>query len=383
MNVLKEIIDVDKYHSELSDIIINDNEGSLVFIDTNILIWIYRLNSESFKEITFLFNDLSAKSKLIIPIWVVHEYNNLLNNNSELVFFPFKKRLKSLEVDIMHLEEIGRLLADNEFCKKLGFINKREFIKEIKNESDSLIKKIHLLNEKNNFKTEKRREYIEKLIENTNSKIRIDQIISESTNFDFRFKHQIPPGFEDEAKSNNKYGDIIIWKDILLNCIQKSIKKCLFLSLDLKKDWVFSPQKLILNKKLINNNVEPKFHFIHPWLDQEFSDATGGTIIFSDIKLLTDVLYSPDYNMMEFEKFKSLAKTVNIELKNNETNQIIEWLIVHGEKLELLKSTVCKWENDPGEVDMDELRQWGIKNITLDIDFRKVDWTNIFLQLFL
>lgn len=62
MNVLKEIIDVDKYHSELSDIIINDNEGSLVFIDTNILIWIYRLNSESFKEITFLFNDLSATS---------------------------------------------------------------------------------------------------------------------------------------------------------------------------------------------------------------------------------------------------------------------------------------------------------------------------------
>lgn len=383
MKVLKETINIDKYYHELAEIIIHPDQNNLVFIDTNILIWLYRLNNESFNEFSKFLNELSSQESLVIPTWVVHEYNNLLITNSEIVFFPFKKRLKTLDSDINHLTEIARLLADNEFSKKHGFSNKREFIKEIQSETESLKKKIRILNDKNNFKNEKRREYIEELITKNCSNTKIKNLLNKTKNFDFRFSHQIPPGFEDNTKISNKYGDLLIWKDIILNCKKKKSEKNLFISLDLKRDWVYYPQKIIKNGNFINNNIEPKFHYIAPWLEQEFFDETNENIIFSDVKLLVDILYSPDYNMMDFENFKNLAKTADIELNNNETNQVIEWLIVNNEKLQYLRNTICNWQVSPGEVDIEELKKWAVSNINLNIDFQKADWNNIFVQLFI
>lgn len=383
MKVLKEIIDVDLYNRDLTEIIIYPNKNDLIFIDTNILIWMFRLNNESFIEFSRLLSDLSNKGNLIIPNWVIHEYNNLLNSNSEIIFSPFKKRLKAIESDIIYLEEVGRLLADNDFSKKHGFINKKKFVEEIKHETNSIIKKIRLLSDKNNFKNETRREFIEDLIKKNSSQIKIEELLNEVDKFDFRFTHKIPPGFEDILKPNNKYGDILIWKDIVLNCIKKMPNASLFLSLDVKKDWVYNPKKIKVNREIKNNTQEPRFNYILPWLEQEFFDATGKRILFSNIKQLADVLYSPDYNSMEFERFKSIAKTINIELNQNETHKVIEWLIVNDDKLNLLSNTICKWDRSPGEVDIDELKNWGITNIPLKIDFAKINWNDVFVQLFI
>ena len=65
------------------------NDSSLVFIDTNVLIWLYRLNEDSFIEFRRLLNDLIDKYRLVIPNWVVHEYNNLLILNSEEYILNF------------------------------------------------------------------------------------------------------------------------------------------------------------------------------------------------------------------------------------------------------------------------------------------------------
>ena len=381
MKVLKKIIDVDEYNIQLADIIIHPNENKLVFIDTNILIWMFRLNNQSFLELSKLLDNLAFHDCLVIPIWAIHEYNNLLNSNAEIIFSPFKKQLKSLETEINKLEELGRLLVDDFFSKKHGYKNKKEFIEEIKQENKSLIKKITLLSDKNNFNNDERRTYIEDLITKNSSRINTTDLLSETSKFDFRFEHKIPPGFEDELKPNNKYGDLLIWKDIMLNSIKKSSKKCLFISLDIKKDWVYSPQKLILNKEIKNNTG--KFTYITPWLEQEFHDITGSEILFSNIKQLIDILYSPDLNPMDFGDFKGLAKTTNIELVNNETNKIIDWLIINEEHLSLLTNTICKWNHSPDEVNIDKLKNWIVENITIKIDFQKVNWDNIFLQLFI
>lgn len=51
-----------------------------------------------------------------------------------------------------------------------------------------------------------------------------------------RYKLRMPPGYMDSKKRDNKYGDYIIWKEILIYAEKKACDIC-FVSGDLKEDW--------------------------------------------------------------------------------------------------------------------------------------------------
>lgn len=384
MKVISQASDVDQYYNNLADIIIERNPGSeLVFIDTNILIWTLRLDQDSFLELTKWFNLLISCNSLVIPIWVIQEYNSLISTNSELVFSPYKKRLKELENNLKFLTDTARLVIDNQTSKKNGYINKKDFIDQMMNEVNSLGSKIKILTEKSNFKIEDRQKYIERLINKGKSDTKLDELMANISDFEFRFRNLIPPGFEDSNKTSNKYGDVLIWKDILLTSKRRSSTKALFLSLDLKKDWVFNPNKILVDDKEVHNNGSKKHFELHPWLNKEYFDYTSGQIFISDIKTLTEILYSTKFNFSNFSNYKNLAKSIDIQLNKDETEKTIEWLVVNGHKLHLLASTICKWERDPGEVDLDELKEWCKNNIQTSIDWNHVDWAEVFAQLFI
>lgn len=52
-----------------------------------------------------------------------------------------------------------------------------------------------------------------------------------------RYKKQIPPGWKDAEKGDNRYGDLINWKEIL-RLAKQNQKSVLFISNDQKEDWV-------------------------------------------------------------------------------------------------------------------------------------------------
>lgn len=68
---------------------------------------------------------------------------------------------------------------------------------------------------------------------------------------EIRFKHEMPPGYEDAVKDKrqsasfmyggqqyeSKYGDLIVWKQLINHAKAKSIKKIIFLTDDEKEDW--------------------------------------------------------------------------------------------------------------------------------------------------
>lgn len=387
MKVASETIDFDNQKKIISEILFlsdDSNESKLVFIDTNILIWLYRLDNDSFKELKKLFYSLSYNNQLVIPKWVIHEYNKHLINYEENVFYPYKQSLKSLGKNIKHLEEIGRLVVDNDFAKESDFKNKKEFIDAIKEDIGKMSSKIRLLTNKNNYQNNDRRSYIEELIESNSSKAKINEITSSINNYEFRYSHLIPPGFEDNNKLENKYGDLIIWKEILENCIKYNSKKILFISLDSKKDWVYSPLKIILDGKTINNaNQAIKYYSILPWLEEEFKEIVGGEkIVISNMHLLTRVLFSPEYNY-DYANYKNIAKVIDVELEKTDTNKVIQWLFENDETVTLLIHSICKWEYTPEEINIENLKKWFEENIKLDCDYNNVNWGNVIGEIFI
>lgn len=52
-----------------------------------------------------------------------------------------------------------------------------------------------------------------------------------------RYASKIPPGYRDAGKSNNQYGDLIIWNEVL-KFAKNNNTSVIFVSRDLKDDWI-------------------------------------------------------------------------------------------------------------------------------------------------
>ena len=92
-----------------------------------------------------------------------------------------------------------------------------------------------------------------------------------------RYKENIPPGFKDNSKpGNDKFGDLIIWKEIINKAKADSID-VIFISDDRKEDWwldhqgkTISPRPELL--KEFNIETQKNCHFYKPFQFLEFSN---------------------------------------------------------------------------------------------------------------
>lgn len=66
------LLDVDKYYSQLVQLIAEDD--CHVFFDTNIISQMYRLNSAARNEFYNWLSSLNTRAH--VPNWAIHEYSN-------------------------------------------------------------------------------------------------------------------------------------------------------------------------------------------------------------------------------------------------------------------------------------------------------------------
>ena len=254
------------------------DKNTVFIFDTNVLLDIY-----SYKEITRedFFSSLGRlKGNIWIPFHVGLEYQiNRLKVISETkaVFRHAKKELKNI-----------RGLKDKEKIKSII-----EMFPSLLDKTSKLSDKIDkLIDDYENDLTElddkqpcvrshdKIREKLNDLffdrVGEAPSQNKIDDIEKDGEE---RYKNKIPPGFRDEEKGDeffyyggvkykNKYGDLIIWKQIIEYAeSNKNINNVIFITNDLKRDWWFiidsggkkrvGPHALLINeiKKLDNIKV--------------------------------------------------------------------------------------------------------------------------------
>ena len=81
-----------------------------------------------------------------------------------------------------------------------------------------------------------------------------DEIRSIKNEGEKRYVDEVPPGYRDVGKQSNKYGDLIIWKEILRFAGSKNCS-IIFISRDLKEDWILrcngmdcGPRQELLNE---------------------------------------------------------------------------------------------------------------------------------------
>ncbi|WP_336955985.1 PIN-like domain-containing protein [Acinetobacter johnsonii] len=221
-------------------------ENGLFVFDTNTLLNLYRYQEETRNEFLKVLDILSER--IWLPHHVALEFQrnrlNVICEQREL----FSKTKKAIELTNKNLNvELEKLQLN----KRHSSIKVDEFTHGLKKISEDFTIKLNELKstQQHISKPDALKETLEDLFDQKIGKPPKDQKeLDESYKLaEFRYKNKIPPGYLDNEKTDicldsclvykKKYGDFLVWKQILEHCKENKIKQLIFITNDLKEDW--------------------------------------------------------------------------------------------------------------------------------------------------
>jgi hypothetical protein len=239
-------------------------EAHFVF-DANTLLNLYMYTNDTVDDFWKVFE--SIKDRIWLSFQAGYEFHKNRPARIRTQQVLFEKTISSINSISKNANE--ELVQNFKNIREHPTIEELKIINEVSVFFDSLIKNIET--KKDNypdwFKVEDK--ILMKITNLFNGKVgdklskeRLEELYKEGEK---RYLEEIPPGFEDAKakKGIEKYGDLIIWKEILDYAKDVTIKSIIFITDDGKKDWW---------RIASGRTVGP-----HPHLLKEFSDETKKT----------------------------------------------------------------------------------------------------------
>jgi hypothetical protein len=200
-------------------------------IDANVVLNLYRYSTETRKQLEATLTAL--KTRLFIPHQAAREF---LRNRLSVTAGQANEYTKAID----KLTELAATLSDRRrhpYLEEAALPEFNETVDRIRIQLDA--QKAALLNR---LSQDEILEFIEQVFAGRTGKpfeeARLAEIASEGEK---RYEGRVPPGFEDVKKDDagdpyRKYGDLILWKQIILHGKDAS-KPIVFVTDDSKEDW--------------------------------------------------------------------------------------------------------------------------------------------------
>lgn len=218
-------------------------ETTKIILDTNILLDLSRFSFHTSLYILDLLQNF--ESMIWIPNQVFREYEK----NKLKVFGEAAKRYKTFEKNLSEIISNAERNIENALknSHRYHYIDSEVFSNDLKSKLNEL--KTLIQTYKDNIGVEgefskndwtdllkKIDSFIKKIMIGDKFTIqRLLEIISEG---ELRYKYKIPPGFEDLKKEGiDKFGDLIVWKQILELPKSMKVENIIFITNDEKDDW--------------------------------------------------------------------------------------------------------------------------------------------------
>lgn len=346
------------------------DKKTIFIFDTNVFLDIY-----SYKESTrddFFSSLEKLKNNIWIPFHVGLEYQrNRLNVISRVkaIFRHARKELRGMK-GLENKDEIKRITdMFPSLLKETSDLSKKidSLIDGYENSLKDLDNKQPCVRSHDRIR-EKLNELFCDKVGVAPSQEKINEIESEGED---RYKNKIPPGFKDDNKEEffcygnviykNKYGDLIIWKQIIEHLdSNKEINNVIFITNDTKKDWWFTidsggdkrvgPHALLIDeiKKLENVKLFDMYtsaDFLKN-TSEYYSDFRVSEDSINDVKEIEkskklygflDKMYDPILlsELQEFNEFSNLRERTEWEI--NREREIIDKIKREREIMDKIK----------------------------------------------
>ncbi len=348
---------------------------SKVFLDTNILLWSLHINRQAFNELISFLDSLARKDKLVIPNWVIFEFDQYVRQKKTIAN-PYSSISKQLQKSLSNFEKVINLRTDQELASHLNYNSTEELksaYKEAKTTIDELVK---IGNHKKKGEIESRIEELNRIIRERGSNSKLNEILKQAQDTcEFRYTNGIPPGFADAEKPTNKHGDLILWLEIINHSKINENNIALFLTNDNKSDWV---------AKYPTDDTD--YVDAHPYLKHEYNSIINrGEFYIVNMELLINSFFSVEsyrQTNWNYSEFKHLSAALGVKLGNTPTKDIIDW-IIKNEKANKDLSQICRWDFDPSKADHEGMEKYIKQNYPHKINMKEVSFGEVFCELFL
>lgn len=295
------------------------SENTIIVFDTNSLLNVFRFTPEASKEYFEIIQ--SIQDKIYIPYLVAlefhfHKSETLLLNEINVTKFKndFSKKWNKVKLEAAKTLFSSLSYRNDKDNKELNtylsdLLNSKEL--DIENK---LVEKISSIskNQTNIFNA-----LVEIMQSKTGERYTQNVITDIEKEGEERYKNEIPPGFNDANKKlsrsyngikyQQKFGDLIIWKDIIKKATNDKIKNVIFVTSDGKRD-----SKTDLNHKTcvgIDGNGKNKYQVIGPRIEliEEMKNETG-----ADFYLMDELEFMKQFSQEEVSSrvVKSISDTL-------------------------------------------------------------------------
>lgn len=278
-------------------------DNGFISLDTNVLFNIYRYSDETRRDL----------------IKVIKKYSSQLWLTNHSAFEFHKNRISVISDQIVVYDETIKTFnkLENDIIKNLKtpHLSKsvlKQFEKTIKSTTKDL---------------EKKKVFYKKLLSNDtiltkistifNNKVgdafTTDEIVKIEKEGEERYKKKIPPGYKDNEKNENKYGDLIIWKELIKKA--KSDNRPFILIIDdIKEDWwlrtqgqTISPRQELAQE--LYKEAQQVFHLYTPDRFLEFAAKTETVKqeTIDEVREIRSERIDPFTEIKEFNKYLTVA----------------------------------------------------------------------------
>ncbi|WP_345849298.1 PIN-like domain-containing protein [Shewanella algae] len=318
---------IDEYQRKIAEIV--SNKRTLIFFDTNILAYLYKLHANARNEFYAWSDSVIKDNRLFIPGWAASEYSNRVTTNKLDDYTNKSNNASPDKAKKMYeaLYEIASLFVDSDILARSNFEGGREkFLDDFLRTIKSLDTFTRVFNTQ--FKVGDVHNEITKHFSTVVLNSNLTELcVKANREGDTRFEHRLPPGFKDGGKGENRFGDLIIWYEILSKSkeLKNDFEHVVFLSNDEKSDWVYAP-KFRANtnsgaKKFVSNK-NPVIKIADPRLVTEFSNSLG----HSNFTICSLALLIESLSKTEPKRFTNLAGAIQINIQETSTpeKEVIE-----------------------------------------------------------
>ena len=240
-------------------------DGGRIYLDANVLIHCYEMSAGASED---LLKTLERYGDRVgVPVWAARETWDFITKRSK------RKPLASLAARMKRdfgqfRRETTRYIDDT----ALGGKSKNDFQRELGEALDAVIEKIHLVSQ-HEPKVDQTTDRVLPFVEARRLPSKMRQILDQAARTaPFRVTHRIPPGFADapqvagdeeegeqerpkgKGKTVNPNGDLIIWYEILEDCVRNNAEHLIIVTKEQKDDWVYFPKKIRDDLGRLQNN---------------------------------------------------------------------------------------------------------------------------------
>jgi predicted nucleic acid-binding protein len=292
-----------------------EDKKTVVFLDTNILAYLFKLLGAARAEFFAWTEKLIAEDRLKVPAWALSEYLAKLTSGRIDEYTARSKEPDEIRKKLENLQNIASLFVDETVLSRIHFPGDRtEFLDQFEAATKRLSDFTKVFAHQFDAATI-HNEIATKLSSAVLASNIAELTIRACTEGEMRAAQRMPPGYKDGGKGENKYGDLIIWFEILqyAKVNAKKFNKVVFLSNDEKPDWIYSPKNRVEIIKGVAKavlNKDPAIRLADPRLVAEFHAVVG----HRDFHIISLPVFIEGLSKAHSAGLENLASAIQVEV---------------------------------------------------------------------